>query len=421
MLDSCHICGASLMKLHGTVKCVACGAVYENLYSNEENVLLENAFETLANTSFEEAEQLFCDLNKNYPENGEAYWGCLLSKYGIKYEKDYDGTMVPTFYKVPDSNMIEDSLLKEAIHNSTENVAHYFESEAKKLEALRIEWVEKASKEPSFDIFISHKSDLEDDSNRAKDIYDALQKNKLRPFYSEESLKDKVGEKYEPYIFQAIEKSKAMVLYVNSPEEVESTWIKNEWHRFAKLVSQKKKVSNSLIIICDGFLAKELPKELAAFQCIEVSNGEDFMPLLLLQINKILKLAKKVNTKKNSKLATQIALLSIVAVAVISIILLVQNSNRDDISSTTNNSSILPSSTTIDSITLEQTTLVDTSATSTSENTSTTLDETTIITDATTTITTDVSTSNEETTVIVGTTTEYTTEYTTEETTQITL
>ena len=282
----CSICGANYEYLNGRWKCPACGAYKAEELSNEEVTLLYSAAQKLRLSNFSEAEEAYSDIIEKYPQNANAYWGRLLSKYGIKYEEDFDGRKIPTCYAASIESVIEDKDYEKAVELADEQTQDYFERQAEYIERVRKEWIEKAQKEKPYDVFICYKdSDLEkgiertSDSIVAQDLYIHLTEQGYRVFYSRESLRDKVGEKYEPYIFNALATAKVMLVYGSSAEYIKSTWLKNEWHRFYKKVSSGEKHSEALIVACDGFSPSELPAILSSRQCLDAKRKTFFLDL----------------------------------------------------------------------------------------------------------------------------------------------
>ena len=275
----CNICGANYEYINGRWKCPACGAYKEEELSNEEVTLLYNAAQKLRLADFDDAERLYTDIIEKYTRNHSGYWGRLLSKYGIKYEEDFDGRKIPTCYATSIESVISDKDYLKAIQYADADTKAYYQKQAEYIERVRKEWVEKASKEEPYDIFICYKdSDLANDIDRthdsieAQDLYIHLTAQGYRVFYSRESLRDKVGEKYEPYIFNALCTAKVMLVYGTSAEYITSTWLKNEWTRYEKRISLGEKLSNSLLVICDGFSPTELPKALSSMQCFDAKR-----------------------------------------------------------------------------------------------------------------------------------------------------
>lgn len=282
----CSICGANYEYINGRWKCPACGAYKAEELSNEEVTLLYSAAQKLRFADFDESEKAYTDIIEKYPQNHNGYWGRLLSKYGIKYEEDFDGRKIPTCYAASIESVISDKDYNKAIELADEDTRAYYQRQADYIERVRKEWVEKAKKEKPYDIFICYKdSDLANgiertqDSIAAQDIYIHLMEQGYRVFFSRESLRDKVGEKYEPYIFNALSTSKVMLVYGTSSEYITSTWLKNEWTRYEKRMSNGEKKRGSLIVACDGFSPNELPRILSSKQCFDAQRRTFFTDL----------------------------------------------------------------------------------------------------------------------------------------------
>ena len=104
----CNICGANYEYRNGRWKCPACGAFKAEELSNEEVTLFYNAAQKLRLCDFDEAEKAYTDIIEKFPKNPNGYWGRLLSRYGIKYEEDFDGRKIPTCYATSIESVISD-------------------------------------------------------------------------------------------------------------------------------------------------------------------------------------------------------------------------------------------------------------------------------------------------------------------------
>lgn len=296
----CKSCGANLVYRNGRWVCPACGLFKEEELSNEEVTLLYNAEQKLRLASFDEAEDLYKDIIKKYPENAQGYWGLLLAKYGIKYEVDYDGTQKPTCYAVTIESVQSDPNYQKVLDQckDKEEKRSYIEK-AKEIEKIRVEWLEKAIKEPQYDIFICFKdTDKErgfertDDSWDVADLYVHLSQLGYKVFYSRESLRDKASEKWEPYIYQAINTASIMLVYGRTAEYFETTWMKNEWTRYFRRMREGKKVENSLLVAYAGQDPENLPKPFNSMQVMD-ARRKSFYGDLEKQIAKIIAIVRK--------------------------------------------------------------------------------------------------------------------------------
>ena len=285
-LNICNNCGGEYEYRNGRWICRACGALKPEEISNEEVTLLYTAYQKLRLADFDEAEKEFDDIVLKYPKNPNGYWGRLMAKYGIKYEQDFDGRMIPTCYATSIEGLYFSADYKKALEYADENTRAYYREQAGYIERVRREWIEKAVREKPYDIFLCYKdSDLAngiertEDSVAVQELYIHLTSKGYRVFYSHESLRDKVGEKYEPYIFRALSTAKVMLVYGSKPEYITSTWLKNEWTRYDKRIKAGEKKPESLLVACDGFSPSELPNMLSSRQCFNARDRSFYSDL----------------------------------------------------------------------------------------------------------------------------------------------
>ena len=282
----CNNCGGDYEYRNGRWICRACGAYKPEELSNEEVTLLYTASQRLRLAEFYEAEQAFDDIVRKYPQNPAGYWGRLMARYGIKYEEDFDGRRVPTCYAASIQSVLSDPDYQNALTYADKETKDYYTRQAEYVERVRKEWVEKASKEKPYDVFICYKDsdlangiDRTEDSITAQELYIHLTKRGYNVFFSRESLRDKVGEKYEPYIFAALSTAKVMLVYGSKPEYITSTWLKNEWTRYEKRIKAGEKAPNSLLVACDGFSPSTLPTALSSRQCFDAASRSFYADL----------------------------------------------------------------------------------------------------------------------------------------------
>ena len=172
----CNICGANYEYKDGKWRCPACGAYKPEEISNEEETLLYNAAQKLRLNAFDDAEELYRDVVSQYPKNSRGYWGLVLAKYGIKYEKDYDGKLIPSCYAASYESILDDENYKKALQYADKDNRAYYEAQAKRIEDVRRRWVEIAEREKPYEIFLSYKdSDKENGIERTQDSYEAYE------------------------------------------------------------------------------------------------------------------------------------------------------------------------------------------------------------------------------------------------------
>lgn len=322
-LKTCKTCGGTLKKLGNYYVCEFCGNRWEIDVADDINAVQRaNAWETLRNGDFEKAEALFDEILVKNPKNYEAFWGKALSSACITYVTDLnENKKVPTCNNITEESFAENKYVKQAIEFAPKEIAEEYKNQAKYIDSVRIEWLEKAKKEPDYDVFISYKdSDKENgidrtqDSIDAQDLYNALTEEGYKVFFSRISLRDKVSEQYEPYIYNAIKTAKVMIVFGEKTEYFSSTWIKNEWTRFKTRIEKKEKHPNSLVVVYKNIDPNELPIILKSRQCLNMQDVT-FLRTLSNHIKKVTEAAQQsqkiekitVSRGKMAKKSTEIA------------------------------------------------------------------------------------------------------------------
>lgn len=239
-----------------------------------------NAWSALRDCDFEKAGELFENIILKESDNHEAYWGRALALAGIIYVTDLnENKRVPTCNSISEESFIESSDVKKAIKLAPSEIGESYKSQAAQIEKIRVEWLEKASKEPPYDVFICFKdSDRErglertDDSYEAQNLYHALEKEGYKVFFSRESLRDKVSEQYEPYIYNALKTAKVMIVFGERAEYFNAVWVKNEWTRFRARIESGEKHEKALVVVYKNMSPADLPVGLRARQCLNAAE-----------------------------------------------------------------------------------------------------------------------------------------------------
>ncbi|MBR3879324.1 MAG: TIR domain-containing protein, partial [Clostridia bacterium] len=280
-LDTCKSCGGSLERIGNYYVCKFCGSKW-TIDANQDVHVIDraNAWSALRDCDFERAGELFENIIYKEPENHEAYWGRALANAGIMYVTDFhENRKVPTCNSISESSFIESRDVKKAIELAPADIARSYQSQAEQIESIRVEWVKKASREPAYDVFISYKDsdrehgiDRTDDSYDAHELYNALTAEGYKVFFSRVSLRSKVSEHYEPYIYNAIKTAKVMIVFGEKPEYFNAVWIKNEWMRFRKRIELGEKHPNSLVVAYKGIDPADLPVGLRSRQCLDAGS-----------------------------------------------------------------------------------------------------------------------------------------------------
>lgn len=301
MNDVCKACGGSVIRKGNTFVCEWCGNRWTADASDDVHAVdRAEAWRALRKNDFEKAAASFEDILEKEPWNHEAYWGRALALNGIVYVTDLnENKKIPTCNNITDQSFLQDGDVQKAIALADKEIADNYRSQAESIERIRKEWFEKASHEPSYDVFLSYKdSDSEhnivrtQDSIDAQDLYNALTAEGFRVFFSRISLRDKVAEQYEPYIFNAISTAKVMIVFGEKPEYFRAPWIKNEWMRFKSRIEKGDKHKNSLVVVYKDMNPNELPAVLRTRQCLNAADMT-FLTDLTRHIRKICDLSKQ--------------------------------------------------------------------------------------------------------------------------------
>ena len=283
----CPFCGGNFEPCgRGRRKCRFCGSFQPEASSGEEITLLCVAAQKLRLADFDEAELSFDDIIRKYPKSAHAYWGRLMARHGIKYEEESNGSRIPTCYAVSIESVYSSADYAKAMEYADGESREYFRKQAAYMENVRAEWLHRAAGEAPYDIFLCYKeSDSENgisrtaDSIAAQDLYVYLSGKGYRVFFSRESLREKTGEKYEPYIYGALSTARVMLVYGTKPEYINAVWVKNEWTRYLKRMQAGEKEKGSLLVAYDGFSPYELPRALAAMQGFDANDRRFYSDL----------------------------------------------------------------------------------------------------------------------------------------------
>lgn len=245
--------------------------------------------EALRQNDFEKAIELFENIILKDKKNHEAYWGRALASNGIVYVNDYsENKKVPTCNNITEQSFLENSDVKQAIGFAPKDIAETYRKIAEYIEKVRVEWLQKASKEPPYDIFICFKdSDREHGLNRTQDsvdvqdLYTALVDKGYKVFFSRVTLRDKVAEQYEPYIYGALKTAKVMIVFGEKAEYFNAVWVKNEWTRYKARLEKGEKHKNSLIAVYKNMDVYDIPMALTGGrQAIDYGIPSNFEVLI---------------------------------------------------------------------------------------------------------------------------------------------
>jgi len=274
------MCGGDIRATDETYgNCDSCGSTMTLPKANDEQMLnLFNRANHLRRLNeFDKAVAAYENILNIDASSAEAHWGLVLSKYGIEYvEDEKTGKRVPTCHRVQSEPILSDADYIFAVENAQdEYTKSLYEEEAEQIAEIQKGILAISSKEKPYDVFICYKETTSGgsrtkDSALAQDLYYHLEKEGFKIFFSRISLEKKLGQEYEPYIFNALNTAKVMLVIGTKSEHFNAVWVKNEWSRFLSLV---KKDKSRLLIPCFRDMdAYDLPEEMAMLQSQDMSK-----------------------------------------------------------------------------------------------------------------------------------------------------
>ena len=277
----CKMCGGNLEvaadQSYGT--CDSCGSTMTLPKVNDERILnlFNRANHYRRQNEFDKALASYESILEEDANNAEAYWGCVLSRYGIEYVEDGGShKRIPTCHRVQNESILADLDYQNALKYAPDQYSkELYQEEAEKISNIQKGILNIARNEKPYDIFICYKETDANgqrtiDSTIAQDIYFQLTNDGYKVFFSRITLEDKLGQEYEPYIFAALNSAKVMLVIGTKVEYFNAIWVKNEWARFLELT---KKDREKLIIPCYRDIdAYQIPDELSMFQSQDMSK-----------------------------------------------------------------------------------------------------------------------------------------------------
>jgi TolA-binding protein len=258
--------------------CQYCGSTMTlpRIDSDKKARLFNMANQYRLNNEFDRAYDAYHDIAAEDENEAEAYWGMLLSEYGVEYVEDpKTNKRVPTCHRTSVNSIMNSVNYELALKHTDIEGKMLYRDEALQIDTLQKKILSVSLKEEPYDIFICYKEtdnsgERTEDSVLAQEIYDRLLESGYKVFFSRITLKDKLGEDYEPYIYSALKSAKLMLLVTTSYENACAVWVKNEWMRYIGFMCEN--ANKTLIPVCKGMKAVELPNELNRYQAQEMDK-----------------------------------------------------------------------------------------------------------------------------------------------------
>ncbi len=296
----CKMCGGNMeITAEDTIfECEYCGAKQTLPKDSDGRANMFNrANHFRRQNDFDKAVATYEAILTQSPEDAEAHWGVVISRFGIEYVADpATGRRIPTCHRVQLRSILEDEDYLEALRCAPDGATReIYEQQAREIAGIQKGILSISAKEKPYDVFICYKETDEHgertrDSALAQDIYYQLTEEGYKVFFSRITLEDKLGQQYEPYIFAALNSAKVMIVLGTKPEYFNAVWVKNEWSRYLSLMAQDRK---RLLIPCYRDMdAYDLPDALSMLQSQDMSKI-GFLQDLIRGVRKVLDAEKK--------------------------------------------------------------------------------------------------------------------------------
>ena len=298
----CKMCGGDIsVNADMTVgTCQYCGSTMTlpRVDTDKKARLFNHANQYRLNCEFDKAFEAYHLISEEDEQEPEAYWGMLLSEYGVEYVEDpKTKKRIPTCHRTIVKPVKSNTCYELAYKYADTESKLLYQDEAEILDEIQRKIVAISSKEEPYDVFICYKETDDDtgertqDSVSAQEIYDELTKNGLKVFFSRITLGDKLGTSFEPYIYSALKTAKVMLVVCSTTSNANSVWVKNEWSRYIQFMSED--TQKTLIPVFKNMAVNELPFELSRFQGQDL-NKVGAIQDLVISVKKIISVEKRI-------------------------------------------------------------------------------------------------------------------------------
>lgn len=280
MILKCKICGGDIEANEQLTVgvCKYCGSTITlpRIDSEKKARLFNRANQYRLNCEFDKAYDAYNSIVAEDDQEPEAYWGMILSEYGVEYVEDPSTKkMIPTCHRTQLYSVQSTTNYEYACKYADSDRKFIYQDEAEEIDRIQKGILSISSKEAPYDVFICYKeSDSNgqrtEDSVLAQEIYSELDKQGLKVFFSRISLAEKLGSDFEPYIYAALQSAKVMLVIGMTNENLNSVWVKNEWSRFIHFMQGNS--GKTLIPVYKNMNTYELPDALKKFQAQDMGK-----------------------------------------------------------------------------------------------------------------------------------------------------
>ncbi len=257
---------------------------YENQHIKELNGWFRLGEEAQSQGRWDDAIRCYNEVLAVQSDEADVHWRKLMCHYGVEYVREQtSGCYLPTITRIQADNLLENADFRAACeYAASEEVLAFYRREGTRLNELLHKYQYINGTEVPCDVFISVKQGDDDgrpttDSQVGLRLYHRLSEMGLRVFNSTESLKDKVGTEYEPYIMHALMSAKMLVVVASREDYLNARWIRNEWRRFGHLRREEGAASARRLVVYSvkpqGML--KIPTEMGEIQILDAQSDPE--------------------------------------------------------------------------------------------------------------------------------------------------
>ena len=157
---NCKICGeiSNLPEGISYGICPHCKTIttFPQLYDEQQKQLYDRAEHFRLNNEYDKALTAYKQLITLNPSLSEAYWGAVLSRFGIEYViTPGQGKSTPTCNRVQYDSILEDSDYLNAIKYSTDKVQSIYRHEAENIAVIQKNILDISSRETPLAVIIA--------------------------------------------------------------------------------------------------------------------------------------------------------------------------------------------------------------------------------------------------------------------------
>ena len=253
---------------NGVIVCSFCGSAFTLPKKEQPPAVvkaLDFGYAALDQCRFDDALASYTKAIEADGSEPEGYWGRALARNRVQYLRDtVNNRLQPICHEVSEESFTSDPDYKRALTLATEEQRAEYAKKGEEIDYIRSEFYALERTGLKYDCFICVKVTEEDgghteDSFAALKLYNALKKAGYKPFFSEEEMGERTGADYEALILYALKSAGSLLIVCSDKRYLETKWVKNEYTRYAAMLTDEEKERGSMAIVYLGKPIEKLP------------------------------------------------------------------------------------------------------------------------------------------------------------------